>query len=78
MIKTYKVMLCPNNKQQTKLFQNAGVARFIYNWTLSYQQKNYESGGKFLSDHALRKVLTQLKQTDAFCWLNDYSNNIAK
>ena len=78
MIKTYKVMLCPNNKQQTKLFQNAGVARFIYNWTLSCQQKNYESGGKFLSDHELRKILTQLKQTDDFRWLNDYSNNIAK
>ena len=78
MIKTYKVMLCPNNKQQTKLFQSAGVARFIYNWTLSYQQKNYESGGKFLSDYDVRKILTQLKQTDDFRWLNDYSNNIAK
>ena len=78
MIKTYKVMLYPNNKQRTKLFQNAGVSRFIYNWALSYQQKNYESGGKFVSDHALRKILTQLKQTDAFCWLHDYSNNIAK
>ncbi len=78
MIKTYKVMLCPNNKQQTKLYQNAGTARFIYNWTLSYQQKNYESGGKFLSDYDVRKLLTQLKQTDAFRWLNDYSNNVAK
>ena len=78
MIKTYKVMLCPNNKQQTKLFQNAGIARFIYNWTLAYQQKNYESGGKFLSDYDVRKLLTQLKQTDAFRWLNNYSNNVAK
>ncbi|WP_442864082.1 helix-turn-helix domain-containing protein [Anoxybacillus sp. J5B_2022] len=26
MIKTYKVMLLPNNKQKTKLFQCAGVA----------------------------------------------------
>ncbi len=78
MIKTYKVMLCPNNKQQTKLFQNAGTARFIYNWTLSCQQKNYESGGKFLSDYDLRKILTQLKQTDNFRWLNNYSNNVAK
>ena len=71
-------MLCPNNKQQTKLYQSASVARFIYNWTLSYQQKNYESGGKFLSDYEVRKILTRLKQTDDFRWLNDYSNNIAK
>ena len=78
MIKTYKVMLCPNNKQQTKLYQSAGVSRYIYNWALSYQQKNYESGGKFLSDHELRKILTQLKQMDDFRWLHDYSNNVAK
>ena len=71
-------MLCPNHKQCTKLFQNAGTARFIYNWVIAYQQKNHESGGKFLSDYDLRKILTQLKQTDEFRWLNDYSNNIAK
>ena len=35
MIKTYKVMLLPNNKQNTKLFQSAGTARFAYNWTLA-------------------------------------------
>ena len=71
-------MLCPNNKQRTKLFQNAGAARFVYNWAIAYQQKNHQSGGKFLSDYDLRKILTQLKQTDDFRWLNDYSNNIAK
>ncbi|MCG3083957.1 helix-turn-helix domain-containing protein, partial [Anoxybacillus sp. LAT27] len=27
MIRAYKVMLLPNNKQKTKLFQCAGVAR---------------------------------------------------
>ena len=71
-------MLRPNNKQQTKLFQNAGTARFVYNWAIAYQRKNHESGGKFQSDYDLRKILTQLKQTDEFRWLNDYSNNTAK
>ena len=78
MIKTFKVQLLPNNKQRTKLFQNAGTARFVYNWAIAYQRKNHESGGKFQSDYDLRKILTQLKQTDEFRWLNDYSNNTAK
>lgn len=78
MIKTYKVMLCPNNKQRTKLFQNASVARFIYNWTLAKHEENYKRGGEFLSDSQLRRTLTQLKTTEEFGWLNDYSNNIAK
>ena len=51
-------MLIPNNKQNTKLFQYSGTARFIYNWTLARQQENYENGGKFISDNDLRKELT--------------------
>jgi len=71
-------MLLPNNKQRTKLFQSAGVARWTYNWTLARQQENYKNGGKFISDGELRKELTQLKKTEEFNWLNNYSNNITK
>lgn len=72
-------MLRPNNKQKTKLFACAGTARFIYNWTLWYQQTNYDFGYSFVSDVELRRTLTILKQTNPnFKWLNDYSNNIAK
>ena len=78
MIKTYKVMLLPNNKQNTKLFQSAGTARFAYNWTLATQQDNYKNGGKFISDGELRKQFTQMKKTDEFQWLNNYSNNVTK
>jgi putative transposase len=78
MIKSIKVMLLPNNKQCTKLFQCAGVSRWAYNWTLSRQQENYKNGGNFISDGELRKELTQLKKTEEFNWINDYSNNITK
>lgn len=71
-------MLLPNNKQNTKLFQYSGTARFIYNWTLARQQENYENGGKFISDNDLRKELTQLKQIEEFQWLNKISNNVTK
>ena len=40
MIKTMKVMLCPNHRQKTKLFACAGFARFSYNWAVDYEQKN--------------------------------------
>ena len=63
-------MLLPNNKQRTKLFQSAGIARWAYNWTLARQQENYKNGGKFISDGELRKELTQIKKTDEFNWLN--------
>lgn len=78
MMKTIKVMLCPNNKQRTKLFACAGTARFVYNWALGYEKKNYEAGNKFLSDGDLRKILTVMKSEKEYQWLNDYSNNIPK
>jgi putative transposase len=78
MIKTFKVMLLPNNKQKTKLFGCAGLARFAFNWALGYEKEQYSNGGKFFSDYELRKEMTKLKKTDEFNWLNNYSNNITK
>ena len=39
MVKAIKVMLIPNNVQQTKLFQYAGASRFAYNWALKGKGK---------------------------------------
>ena len=78
MIKTIRVMLIPNNKQKTKLFQYANTARFAYNWALGREKENYKNGGKFLSDSDLRKEFTQLKKTEEYSWLNEVSNNVTK
>ena len=78
MIRTIRVMLIPNNKQKTKLFQYANTARFTYNWALGREKENYKNGGKFLSDGDLRKEFTQLKKTDEYSWLNEISNNVTK
>ena len=78
MIKTIRVMLIPNNKQNTKLFQFAGTARFAYNWALEEEKKNHNSGKKFLSDNELRKRFTQLKHEEKYKWLYTISNNVCK
>ena len=78
MIKTIRVMIIPNNKQRTRLFQFTGTARFAYNWALEEENKNYTSGGKFLSDYELRKQFTQLKHDEKYKWLYTISNNVCK
>lgn len=78
MIKTLKVKLKPNNKQQTKMFQFAGAKRFAYNWALAKEQKNYKNCGKFISDCELRKEFTQLKKRDEYKWLYSISNDVTK
>ena len=78
MVKTIKVMLLPNNRQKTKLFQCANTARYAYNWALAREQENYKNGGKFISDGELRKEFTRLKKTPEYAWLNSISNNVTK
>ena len=69
-------MLHPNNKQRTKLFQCFGVSRFAYNWALNREQENHNKGGKFISAFDLEKEFTQLKKTEEYSWLNQYSSVI--
>lgn len=78
MIKSLKVMLKPNNIQNTKLFQYADAARFAYNWALTREQENHEKGGKFLTDTELRKEFTRLRNSDEYAWLQNISNNVTK
>ena len=78
MIKTIRVMLIPNNKQKTKLFQYANTSRFAYNWALGREKENYKNSWKFISDGDLRKEFTQLKKTEEYAWLNEISNNVTK
>jgi len=78
LIKSIKVQLKPNNKQESKLRESSGLGRFSYNWALSRQQENYKSGGKFISDNDLRKEFTVLKQQEGYEWIGNYSNNIPK
>ena len=78
MIKGYKVMLKPNNKQRTKLFQFAGAARFAYNWALNKQMTAFREGEKLISNYDLRKEFTVLRHSEEFCWLESVSNNVTK
>ena len=78
MLKTIRVMLIPNDKQRTRLFQFAGSARFAYNWALEQEKKNYAEGGKFLSDCELRRRFTEYKKEKENRWLYTISNNVCK
>ena len=78
LIKTLKIKLKPNNKQQTKMFKFAGAKRFAYNWAIAKEQENYKNGGKFIQDSVLRKEFTQLKKQEEYKWLYSISNDVTK
>jgi putative transposase len=76
VIKGYRVMLLPNNKQRTKLFETANCARYAYNWTVAEQMKHLEETGEYYADGVLRKKFTEHKKENP--WLYGISNNATK
>ena len=78
MMKSFKIMLVPNNRQRTRLFQFAGTARFAYNWALRKEIDAYEAGEKFIINFDLRKEFTVLRNSAEYSWLRTISNNVAK
>lgn len=78
MIKAIKVMLIPNNIQETRMFQYSDAARFAYNWALAREKENYEKSNKFIPDTELRKEFTRLRNSDEYAWLQKISSNVVK
>ena len=66
MMKSFKVMLIPNKKQRTRLFQFEGSARFAYNRALNKEMTAFENGEKFISEYNLRKEFTVLRNSDEY------------
>ena len=48
MMKGFRVRLLPTEEQESLLWQNAGVARFAWNWGLALQMKRFEDGDRWL------------------------------
>lgn len=77
-IKTYRIQLKPNNKQNTLLKKCADVARWAYNFALGRQLETYNNGGKFIPEGDLKKEITRIKKQSEYAWLNDVSAQIPK
>ena len=68
MIKSYKVRLIPNQKQEKLMWKHVNACRFVWNWGLDFQNKLE----KYMSGYSLKKELTKLKKTEA--WLGEVSS----
>lgn len=78
MIQSYKVILIPNNKQNTKLFRFAGARRFAYNWALAREMAAFQNGEGLINANDLRTEFTKLRHTEEHKWLESISNNVTK
>ncbi|MBQ3513415.1 MAG: helix-turn-helix domain-containing protein [Lachnospiraceae bacterium] len=78
MIRRMRVMLVPNNKQKTKLFQYANVSRYAYNWALRKERENHKKGQESLSYSELLEQFMQLKEVKTYQWLTEIPEDITR
>ncbi len=71
MIKSFKVMLHPNNKQRTRMFQYANACRYSYNWAIEQEKKAYERGERFIEGYGLIYLFVEHKKQEGNEWLKN-------
>ena len=70
MIETYKFRIYPNEEQKVLLAKHFGSVRFVYNWALDYDTKQYATTKKHLGWISLLTsgAYKELKQTYDWLW----------
>lgn len=79
MIRSHKIALALNNRQQTYMRKAAGVSRFAYNWALAEWDKQYQAHKADPSlpkpsQGALRRQLNSIKRQQ-FPWMMEVTKN---
>ena len=66
MIKSYKIRIYPTKQQEELIWKHIGCCRFIYNYFLAENIKNYEAGNKYSGHFGMIRELTDVKKNKDF------------
>ena len=75
-IRADKLRLYPNAAQRMLLTRRFGSARWTWNRALQYRSKAYQRRGESLSGVDFRRLLTRMKGTNRYGWLQAVPSTI--
>ena len=75
MIRGIVVRLFPSQDQEIRFNKHIGSCTALYNYLLEYQANNYKNGGKYLQKFDMIKLITDLKKTEDYKFLNEVSTH---
>lgn len=84
MYLTKKIRLLPTAEQEKLFWKSAGVARWSYNFFLSYNQEKYnewlkdDTKEKFVSENSVRKYINNILKKTTHAWLQEVGSNVMK
>ena len=68
-----KVRLYPTKEQEALFYKHANCCRFIWNYMLALQIKNYNDVNKYIQEYDMHNLLPELKKNEEYIWLNEVS-----
>nr|CAI9751430.1 transposase [uncultured phage]CAI9752316.1 transposase [uncultured phage] len=75
--KGYKIRLLPTPEQEQNLKLKCNISRFVWNWCLAYQMKNFENGNKYIKRYDFTKIFVQEKNNNEdLAWLRNHVGSI--
>lgn len=74
MYKGVKIRIYPDKDQECKLFNHIDSCRFVWNFLLENNEKNYKENGKYNSWIDNMKKIASIKKLEEYSWLNDISS----
>lgn len=84
MYLTKKIRLLPTAEQEKLFWKSAGIARWSYNFFLSYNQEKYNewlkdnTKKKFISESDVRKYINNVLKNTTHAWLKEVGSNVMK
>lgn len=80
-----KIRLKPTPKQEILFWKSAGVARWVYNYFLSENERVYKeyltngkTGSKSINEGAVRKYINNVLKKTTHKWLSEVGSNVMK
>ena len=80
LLKSYKTEINPSLEQKQKIHQTIGVCRFVYNFYLAENQKQYKETKKFVSANTFSKWLNNefIPNNEYYNWIKEVSSKSVK
>ena len=73
----YRIKLYPTEDQKERLNELINLFRYVYNWTIAYEEENYKNGGQFISAYSMFKIFSNIRNQKEL-WLQNIPINTAR